>query len=299
MEKKIVVIAAALCFIFLSLAQAQTKDASEDLLKNFQQATDSMMSANHNARFTCPRYLLRWGMELYKVGAKEEAIRIAEAAKRISEISARQISKFTTEFDTRYPQELKDPAIKQKMISYLQAVSSAAEEHVKYFKTGDKKVIDAIDKYLDEAAKYNKDIEAMLRAPILTGQGVVGEARYMCPRWLTTFAEGYSSDVAGAIGEERGYYKSVAACEDCAEIVKSAKTINEVFAKEIAGIKDATLKGKYLAYINALQEMNDAFIKFYTTGDKNLADAPYKYQEKALQLSKELDDYIASMQKQQ
>lgn len=299
MEKRIVVIAVALSFIFLSVAQAQTKFTDEDFRKSFEQTVDSTMSANHNARFTCPRYLLRWGMELYKSGAKEEAIKIAEVAKRISDISTKQISKFTTEFDTRYPQELKDPAIKQKMISYLQAMSQAAEEHVKYFKTGDEKVIDSIDKYLDQAAKSDKDIETMLKTPILTGQAVIGEARYMCPRWLTTFAEGYISDVTGAIGEERGYYKSVSACEDCAEIVKSAKTINEVFAKEIAGIKDATLKGKYLAYINAFQEMNDAFIKFYTTGDKNLADAPYKYQEKTLQLAKELDDYIASMQKQQ
>ena len=242
MEKKIVVIAIILSFIFFGVAQAQTKDTSEDLAKKMEQLVDTTMSANHNARFTCPRYLLRWSMELYKTGAKEDAIKIAEVAKRISDISTKQISKFTTEFDTRYPQELKDPAIKQKMFGYLQAMSQAAGEHVKYFKTGDEKVIDSIDKYLDDAAKSDKDIEAMLKTPVLTGQAVIGEARYMCPRWLTTFAEGYSSDVAGAIGEERGYYKSVSACEDCAEIVKSAKTINEVFAKEIVGIKDATLK---------------------------------------------------------
>jgi hypothetical protein len=291
MRKKIVVLGMVLRFLLLSsLVYAQSQDKNDSI----QQSVDAWSFGTNSAMFACPRYLLRWSMELYKAGAKEDAIKIAEVAKNNAELAGKDISKYSASL----PQSL--PQIKQKMINYTGVMAQAADEYIKYFKTGDKNIIDTIDKYMNEASGYDKDIEVLLKQPLDRVDNAIADAHVMCPRWFSTWSESYRGDVGLTLQEERGYSKDVIACDDCAGIMMGANAINEIFEKEVMNsVKDSKIKEKQLAYIKAIKNMNDAYIELYKTGDKKLSETPYEYQNEALAIEKEINEYLSSTQQQQ
>lgn len=88
------------------------------------------------------------------------------------------------------------------------------------------------------------------------------------PRWLITYAE----DLEG-----RGYNN-----EDCVKIVEAARTITEVYKKEINAEENITAKDRMLRYANAMLKLADDLIKYYRTSDKSLLETIDKDKDEVL-----------------
>lgn len=263
---------------------------ADELYMKMTETMEVARIGRENARFTCPRYMLRWAMGFYVEGDRESAIKLAKGAKTISKLVSKELQNYTTIFDTRYIEEYNDPRIKQKMISYAYAIIETANAHIEYFNSGQDDVLDKIDEYLNEASRYDRDIKTLLKEELKIGLEAINTAAIMCPRWFTTYSETYMDYAIEEIYLERGYRREVVVCEDCVKIIQVARDINEIVSNTwVPGIPEEARRNFFSNYIEASLKMVNAFIEFYKTGDIKLGDKAYKYQSEALKIEKELD----------
>ncbi len=299
----LVIVLVTLCFPGRVCSQIEEELDAEKLLKAQMEASRGRLVANVEARFTCPRYLLRWSMELYQKEAVEEAIEVARIAKSIAELTEKYTSSCSTDLDTRWPQELNDPKIKEKMLAYTKTIQRTTEEYIKYFQSGDEKIINVIDKYLSELEGYDKVIGGMIGEPISKAEDAIWKAKFMCSHWFITLSESWQGCAIDTLFRERGYVKDVVVCPDCVEIVKRAKGINEFFEKEAMYAQDIRFKEKWLNYTKAFRDMADAFIELYKTGDLELTiklvGDPFEHQKKVFAILEEINEYLFSLQQEE
>lgn len=112
-------------------------------------------------------------------------------------------------------------------------------------------------------AQVEGDIEEAQRAQ----DEAVYNARFS-PRWLITYAE----DLEG-----RGY-----SSDDCLKIVEAAKTITEMYRKEIVAEENVSSKERMLRYADAMLTLTDHLIKYYRTSDKSLLEIIDKDKDEVL-----------------
>ncbi|MEI8349729.1 MAG: hypothetical protein WCI77_06205 [Candidatus Omnitrophota bacterium] len=111
--------------------------------------------------------------------------------------------------------------------------------------------------------QVEEDIEEAQRAQ----DEAVYNARFS-PRWLITYAE----DLEG-----RGY-----SGEDCLKIVEAAKTVTEIYRKEIVAEENVSSKERMLRYADAMLKLTDDLMKYYRTSDKALLETIDKDKDEVL-----------------
>ncbi|MCF7873659.1 MAG: hypothetical protein K9M00_02385 [Candidatus Omnitrophica bacterium] len=262
-----------LCLSFISYSQENYD--TENFTKNIMEAAKAGRMGRLNARFTCPRYLLRYSMTLYNVGSRENAIEIATVAKTIASLVKKALAvNYISDLEAKtFAKEINDPKIKSKMIDYTTALKNAAAAHIKYFKTGDKDIIYTIDEYLDKAFQYDSDLEKILKKPIITNAArIMFNAVYYCPRWLTTLAESYMDYAIEGEYASRGYRKDFVLCPDCIKLTKCAKDINDVWSENLKRTSDKDIDPNYkkvcLEYTDTFKKYSGCQMEFLKLGEK-------------------------------
>jgi hypothetical protein len=293
-------IAIALCAALVPLPAGAADVAAEGAaganpsVEALQQSFEAFSFGVNNAQYTCPRFLLRWSMDLYRAGAGEDAARIAAVTKANAGLGIRHLSENPAALVSGVVRET-DAQMKEKMRAYLKVIVEAADRYTQFFLSGDDKDIDAS---WTRMAEYDTDIKFLLGRPIPTGKEAMSLARVMCPRWLITCAQSYHYSLRERILEEKGYARNIVPCEQCREVIGSAQVINGVFLKEAGQIQDQVLKEKTAAYIEQMRGLLDSYARLYGSGEASSLETAAKHQERALAIEQEIDDYLRSQTKQ-
>jgi hypothetical protein len=110
------------------------------------EAVEAQNEAIYSARFS-PRWLIAYAEDLEARGySTDDCVKIVEAAKAVMEVYKREISI-----------EEKDAETKAKLLRYADAMLRLTDNMLRYYNTGDKDILQTIERNKEEVLSYEKE----------------------------------------------------------------------------------------------------------------------------------------------